>query len=383
MGFVLPSVRSFVPYAVKPWSIQLEVVEGCNYSCWFCGIHSIREKTNWEDYRMMDPDMVARAFDETARWLPRIRVELNNHGEPTLHPAFVDVISAVKRDPNAQVQLQTNGSMIESWDEFEEKVTRWFETGMNILAINAYKRWWGTPNPAYASRYEMFMAYAQRYGAMHRDVKLVDHYYDNPQHLSIYHYYGPRKKFLFVLDDLGEVNLKLRAASGRPVSKDLMNEAGNSPAKPMEKLLHRPVLTEPLQKKCTRVFRELTIGWNGVVPLCCYDWKSQIVFGKFPDQSLKHIWESKTWNAVRELLFRKNRHMTPCSVCDYNGGWRQGLIKRPEGFVETPDVVLQKLVADHMQLYKKEVHPNGDVVIGPYAVAVHGLVQLQKGKTHV
>ncbi len=364
------------PQIQKPWSIQLEVVEGCNYSCWFCGIHSIRSKdtpeVGWNDFREMPVELVREMFKETRTWLNGVRVELDNHGEPTLHKNFPGILKAITLDPKAHIQLQTNGSMIEDYKVFKELVDEWFAKGLNLLAINAYKRWWGKPNPEYKSRYEMFMAYAVRYAKARPAIdRVVDMYYDNPEHLSIYRRYPMKMKQIFVMDDLGEVNVKKRQESGRPVSKDINNEAGNTMAKPLQNLLGQEPITEPLQKKCTRPFRELNMGYNGVVPVCCYDWSTQMPVGKFPNQSLQHIWESVQLNAIRELLLRKNRNMTPCSVCSYAGGWRQGLLK-PTGLTES-DEELQAIVASHLKSMRTYVFPTAPVEVAGQVIPLSSL----------
>lgn len=363
------------PFVQKPWSIQLEVVEGCNYSCWFCGIHSIRSKSTpeigWNDFREMPVELVRAMFKETQQWLPGgVRVELNNHGEPTLHKHFVDIIKAIRTDPKAHIQLQTNGSQIEDWKVFREQAKEWFAAGLNLLAINAYKRWWGKPHEEHKTRYEMFMAYADKFAAK-SGMRVTDHYYNNPDHLSIYRRYPVKMQQIFVLDDLGEVNLKKRTETGRPVSKDINNEAGNSPEKPLQNLLGQEPITEPLEKKCTRPFRELNMGYNGVVPVCCYDWSTQMPIGKFPDLSLKEIWNSIQLNAIRELLFRKNRHMTPCTVCSYNGGWRQGLIKPPG--LRQSDEDLQEIVAIHLKTMRKYVFPTAPVEVAGQVIPLSSL----------
>jgi MoaA/NifB/PqqE/SkfB family radical SAM enzyme len=364
------------PFVANPWSIQLEVVEGCNYSCWFCGIHSVRSNktpgTGWADYREMPVELVRAMFKETRQWLKGVRVELDNHGEPTLHSDFQGILQAIRLDPKAHIQLQTNGSMIEDWKTFKTFTKDSFRNGLNLLAINAYKRWGGKPQPEHKSRYEMFMAYAKQYAKEFPVDRVIDHYYDNPDHMSIYRRYPVKLHQIFVLDDLGEVNTKKREETGRPVSKDINNEAGNSPEKALHKLLGIEPMTEPLEKKCTRPFRELNMGYNGVVPVCCYDWSTQLPVGKFPDSSLREIWESVQLNAIRELLIRKNRNMTPCSGCSYAGGWRQGLLKAPG--LKQSDEELQQVVADHMRTHRQYVFAGNGADLPAKPVEVAGQV---------
>lgn len=371
MKFKRPSssAPSQVVQVKRPWSIQLEVVEGCNYSCWFCGIHSIRSKPNWEIYHEMPVELVQQMFQETQRWLPGgVRVELDNHGEPTLHSRFPEIVAAIRQDPHAHIQLQTNCSQIETWEVFQERVDEWFARGLNLLALNTYKRWWGTPQGA--NRHDHFLEMARRYGAA-RNIPVVDHYYDNPKRLSIYRRYPTNKQQIFVLDDLGEVNVKARQETGRPVSKDINNEAGNTPSKPLQNLLGQPPVDAPLKKKCTRPFRELNMGYNGVVPVCCYDWSTQMPMGKFPNQSLQQIWESVQMQTVRELLYRKNRHMTPCSVCSYNGGWRQGLLTPPD--LGGTDASLQLVLKEHLKAMRQYVFPTAPVEVAGQIIPLHTL----------
>ena len=344
----------------RPWCIQLEPTEGCNYSCWFCGIHAIRETTNWHQYRYMDPALIREAFRDLRSWLPKIRVELNLHGEPTLNPKLNEILRGIKEFPQAQIQMQTNGSEVEDPDAFEDRADEWYDAGLNLYVLNCYKRWWGEKRAD--SRYGYFLDLAKRYTAKHPEIQLIDFYGDNPKHISTYHYHSPTKKFLFVMNDLGDVNTAVRAETGRPVSKDVTNMGGNSPQGPQEKLMHKPRMTAPLQKMCTRVYRELIFGWNGEVSVCCVDWSAQLTVGVFPRQSLKEIWYSDIFNVVRELLHRKNRNFTPCSNCDYMGGWRQGLVTPPE-LTDTDAELLEK-VRVHMETYKQYTHPRADVVIG-------------------
>lgn len=308
----------------RPWSVQLEVVEGCNLRCWFCGIHAIRGKDH--DWKYMDPELVRAAFKELNVWHGKPRVELNNHGEPTLHPRFFEIVQIIRQEcPKAQIQLQTNGYLfftkLNPDANFEQSLRRFFKYGGNILAMNCYRK--GT--------YEEAMERCKAYLVEHPDAfKLIDFYYDNPKNESIYHYHKPSERRVFVFNDLGAANVT--KLSNSRLSKQINNEAGNSPADKLQRFLGVGPVTSPLDRCCSRVFRELTIGWNGVIPACCYDWSNDLVFGKFPQQSLQQIWESEEWQAARVLLHPDNadRFMSPCDKCNYNGGFRTGLIAYPE-----------------------------------------------------
>lgn len=310
---------------IKPWSVQLEVTEGCNFRCWFCGIHSIRTKEyKWNH---MSPEGIVRpAAQEINEWLGKPRFELNNHGEPTLNPEYLDIVQILREEvPRCHIQTQTNGytmfPQLQEGNDFKAHVREFFDRGGNLLAINCYKKGF----------YEYAMENCQdMLGTDPGLFRLVDFYYDNPNNLSAYCNYGPRSKKVFVFQDLGLINVN--RLSNKRMAKKILNEAGNSPEKPLEKKLGIEPIREPLKKGCSRVYRELTIGWNGEIPTCCYDWKSDLVFGKFPEKSLREIWYGPYWKAARVLLHPSNaeRNMKPCNVCDYKGGFRLGLLPKPD-----------------------------------------------------
>ena len=87
-------------YQDPPNSIQIELAEGCNLACSFCGIQSIRENgadgpdnTHGKASAPYKYLSIERAKSICARikeagWNPRL--EFAMHGEPTMHPFFND-----------------------------------------------------------------------------------------------------------------------------------------------------------------------------------------------------------------------------------------------------------------------------------------------------
>jgi MoaA/NifB/PqqE/SkfB family radical SAM enzyme len=311
-----------------PWSVQPEVVEGCNFRCWFCGIRAIRGRDN--DLRFMELDLLEELFRQFNAWRPKIRAEYNNHGEPTLHPKWWEIVECTRKEaPQAQIQLQTNGYLFfpksiqqptSDHADFNASVAEFFSRGGNLLALNCYKR--GT----YDYALDMAKSYLSRH---HGAFQLVDFYHNNPHNVGAYTYHGTNKRILFIFDDLGVMNVS--GTARRRAAKWIDNEAGNVSADILKTKLGREPLVEPLRRGCTRPFREIVVSYDGHVPICCYDWRSQQILGKFPNQSLREIWFGKPFVAARVLLDPKNseRNMPPCNVCDLKGGFRMGLIHRP------------------------------------------------------
>lgn len=44
----------------------------------------------------------------------------------------------------------------------------------------------------------------------------------------------------------------------------------------------------------------MTIRWDGTALPCCYDLRGEAPLGKFPENSLKEIWEGRAYTSLRQ-----------------------------------------------------------------------------------
>lgn len=257
------------------------------------------------------PLETAQALAQELRvWKPEIRIEFGTGGEPTLNPDFFGIVRALREgDPRASVMLQTN---CEPWvDRAVEWIREWFDAGGNYLVLNCYR-------PDLKPLFEQLLPTLP--------YEWVDFYHNNPNHLSMYHRAQPKTQRIFLCDDLGTATVT--GVTKKAAQRWLNNQGGSTPVAAYTKA-GKPMPALPLHKRCTRVFRELVLSWDGRVPLCCYDWLDTVVVGKFPDQPLQQIWEGEVFRAARTLLYSGDRRFSPCQHCDYNGGFRIGLVEDP------------------------------------------------------
>jgi radical SAM protein with 4Fe4S-binding SPASM domain len=153
-----------------------------------------------------------------------------------------------------------------------------------------------------------------------------------PQGVSPYH--NHRRKLaraIIVMDDIGE-------RDGDHSSRTIANHAGHNPQK-------GPV-RQPLAKRCTLPFRELSVTWNGDVCVCCHDWAHEAVVGNVLEQPLEEIWYGDKWVAFRRMLNAKNREFGPCKRCDYKGGGRQGLLPDVGEYMPSDRKVIRQVLED-------------------------------------
>lgn len=69
----------------------------------------------------------------------------------------------------------------------------------------------------------------------------------------------------------------------------------------------------------------MVIRWNGMVDLCCQDWRMLYIIGNVWHKSLDDIWDDKRMWAARNKLFHKQRDFGPCLGCN-KISYRVGLL---------------------------------------------------------
>ena len=187
----------------------------------------------------------------------------------------------------------------------QEKIKRLFQFGVNILVADYY----GEKDDM---SYEEF---CNGFKANTLGIPVYDIYKDKP---TIWGYVGYDAAYIVTIDNTIE----------RGFSRDLNNQAGNT----SPELIKRDGYTLeklPLMKRCHLPFREMAIRHDGTVPICCMDWQKEMIMGKFPETSLKEIWEGKIFRMTRSLLFNKRRDLlNPCDRCNYHPV-KVGLVEDP------------------------------------------------------
>ena len=298
-----------------PWSVQLEPVQGCNRRCWFCGIIGVPEEKR-EPVSFMPLDVLAKAYSDLNEWLPKVRTEINLHGEPTLHPQWLEFLATIRENmPSSWNIVQTN---CEPWrGEGIGYIDKMFAAGADCIVLNAYEK------GLYGKLKQLFDELRIPY---------IDLFHNNPDKLSYYRYEKPArgKKRLFLLDSLGEGDTRDAVSESRMTSKRLHNSGGASRADIIAKKTNQKVVQVPTNGKCSKVFRELIINWDGLINVCCLDWNDEKIIGDVRQKHIRDIWFSERYTAIRNLLWNRHRDLlTPCMGCD-DPTTRVGLVPKSD-----------------------------------------------------
>jgi len=268
----------------RPWSIQIELTEGCNRACSFCGTSGMNPGINF-----MTLSLAEKLSNDCAQYIPDRRYEFAMHGEPTLNPNYLKILKMFRdKLPKAQMQLTTNGySILKTNGDCIPEIMGI----VDFIVLDTY----------YPERDELRRLAAQS------GYKL----YENDK-LSPYANHHRKVKGIFLMDDLGIV-------SGKTKNRVIFNHAGNATS--------QPIPTEPLKKKCTNVFREISVCYDGDICGCCMDYSHEYVVGNVNHKTLKEIWDGPEFESLRVALYNKERGFSPCNRCNYTGGMRQGLLE--------------------------------------------------------
>ena len=297
----------------KPWCCQIELVEGCNRICPFCGLNGIRDKVG--NYKYVDWETINRTINGISELMPTGRLEFAMHGEPTMHPEYLGILRAFRKAlPKVQMQITTNGKVIRP--KMQERMEAIFDVGVDFVILDTY----------HPERDEMREAASKLKG-----IEVKDYYVDCvPQGWSPWanHHRKVRRRVV-LMDDLLNRDGETRA-------RTIYNQAGNTKFKG-----DQPEL--PLQSKCTMPFREIAVTWNGNVNICCMDWGHELVCGNVNDMPLSGIWEGPIFQAIRKVLNQKSREFSPCVGCDYKAK-RIGLLPKMPLPTEADKQVLRQAV---------------------------------------
>lgn len=290
----------------RPWSVQIELTEGCNRLCKFCGLNATRKKIG--NYKFMKLDFATKIALDIKLLCPNARIEFAMHGEPMINPETDNIIKRFRNIlPKTQLQMTTNGSILV--DNADQNIEELFESGLDILMIDLYK---GKVSTKLRNELREMQVHDDT------DFDIVDFYDDwAPKGMSPWTNYRRKvTRTVVSMDDLEKRN-------GERANRKITNQGGNNPM--------LPIPDKPLPKTCTIPFREISICANGDVCICCNDYSHQYICGNVNSKELSSIWYGNRFRAARRYLSNKKRLFTPCGYCDLNSGSRSGLLpKYPE-----------------------------------------------------
>lgn len=287
-----------------PNAIQVELTEGCNLRCSFCGLNGIRgEEANFKFMTVQLAEQLARSIAD-AGWTSRI--EFAMHGEPTLNKDAAAIVQVFREYlPRASIMMTSNGGGLLRGGaaKVRDNVHALFFAGLNVLALDDYEYAQLVPKVLEAYNQPHLEPDSPEHGWYP-----VHHYPANPQ-ANPHKRHKPGEHFIVVIRD---ISLPDTTTGTHAV---LNNHAGAA-APPSE---------AAMGKRCAKPFRELSVRWDGNVAVCCNDWRGEYKVGNVAQLGVLGVWHSLAMDAARRKLYHGQRDFGPCLGCDALS-YRPGLL---------------------------------------------------------
>ena len=291
-----------------PFAVQIELTEGCNLYCDFCGLQGIREQKD-KTFKFMTLDTAKSIAKELAKNAWTARIEFAMHGEPTLNPDYIEIVKYFRKKlPKNQLMMTSNGGGLLRPPGVVKSLEALFQAGLNVFAFDAYE-YVKIKDKIDA---ELFDSHVPDSGGFTFDI----HRYPDELEFSPHNRYGHNaRKFIRIADI---------SVASKGTHSLLNNHCGSG----------APGLKEPLEARCAKPFRELAIRWDGSVAICCNDWRGKYRVGNVADDGLLAVWHHERFNSARRFLVRGDRSaIDPCKVCDAKS-YRVGLLPDKKGKVK-------------------------------------------------
>jgi radical SAM protein with 4Fe4S-binding SPASM domain len=248
-----------------PDIVQIESTNLCNAKCVFCPRDEMHRRQG-----VMDFDLFRKIVDECAA-LGITHVRVHNYGEPFLDKQLVEKVRYAKSKGIAEVGMISNGSLIT-----EDIARGMIEAGLDAINISV-----DAAGKDVFERTRLNLDYDTVIGNVRNLVRLREELGRR----------RPRLILSFVRQDNSADEQAFIQEWSRVADKihitDLHNWAGT---------LHGQ---SDVRYPCYRLWQTFTILWDGRVSLCCADFDGRNVLGDLRTSTIKQVWNSKPYRAVR------------------------------------------------------------------------------------
>jgi len=275
-----------------PFCVQVELTEGCNLRCAFCGLGGIRGKANNLQFMCVETALRIISLLRLSGWYPRI--EFAMHGEPSLNPNLLEILRTFRRrlPPKFHLMMTSNGAgFVANPTQTIDGALRW----LNVLALEDYRG------------IHLVEKITTRYQGPH-----VPTCYPQSKQANPHRRRKPGEHDWVIIQDIDEATQGTHAA--------LNNHSGCG----------SPKNNRGDGRRCAKPFRELSIRWDGNVAICCNDWRGYCKIGNVLSSTLEELWQSPVMRAARRKLYHGMRDFGPCHGCDALS-YRPGLLPDKHG----------------------------------------------------
>lgn len=265
----------------KPRYIQIESIIGCDAKCPFCPQKNIDRKPV-----VMPESTWKKIVDDTRGLGITYRPFLQN--EALIDKRLAAIISFIKKDVTARVELNTNGHLLD-----EKKSGELLEAGLDMVrfSIDAFSE------ETY-QQCRVGLSYTRVVDNINNFIRIVS---DNGYNV------GTEVRMIDMDINKHEQHDFLEYWNGR-ADRALIVPIYNWPWDEGVEMVRKP---------CLKMREEMFFYSDGRAVLCCWDIAGRGVIGNVTKESVIDIWNGETRNRFAEYLSRGERDkINLCSRCD-------------------------------------------------------------------
>lgn len=248
-----------------PDIVQIESTNLCNAKCVFCPRDDMQRRQG-----VMDMDLFRKVVDECAS-LGITHVRVHNYGEPFLDKQLVEKVRYAKQKGIKEVGMISNGSLIT-----EDLARGMIDAGLDAINISVDASGKDT-----FERTRIHLNYDTVIGNVRTLVRLRNALgRTRPKLILSFVRQGNTADEQAFIDEWRGVADKIHIT-------DLHNWAGTLNTQ------------SDVRFPCYRMWLTFTVLWDGRVSMCCADFDGRHILGDVRTSSIKEIWNSPAYLAVR------------------------------------------------------------------------------------
>jgi radical SAM protein with 4Fe4S-binding SPASM domain len=292
--------RRFRPHEIMPFAqaIHLEVTNACNLKCVMCPRLNMDRPVGF-----MSRELFAKVVDELTKqrgWIES--VALMGLGEPFLHQELFE-LARIARDAGLPgLYTSTNATLLN-----DERVDRLLTEDVFDLLICSVDGVTKTtyeavrPGQSYEiveANVERLLAAKRARGAKRPVVEL---------------------QILLMRQTESEVEAFCERWAPRlgPTDRILVKEADTFGGQTPDVRIAAQQRREPAVRfACRQLWKDLSVGWDGQVTVCCKDVLYKLAVGNVAEQTLAEMWAGERWRRLRQMhLAGQWDRLDPCRDC--------------------------------------------------------------------
>ena len=274
-----------------PVELMIELTNACNLACLMCPNHSMKRARG-----VMSLELFSNIIDQAVE-SGIYEVKIAGMGEPLLDGEVDKKIAYAKKN-NRYVKMFTNGMLLN-----RQKSLQLIESGVDEIFISI-----DGGSPSVLERIRRGSSYSQLQSNL-KEFKTIR------QELIA----TGRKIPEVIINVTYQDDNKNERKSIKTNWADFADKIRFFPVHNWEVDIERP---KRAPYPCHLPFFQMSVCWDGRVPLCCIDYECQHQLGDITKERLAAIWQGEKTQKIRELhLQRQPDTIAICSSCSMIPNW--------------------------------------------------------------